>query len=273
MGAIAAIGLSARRTRAWVVGGLFFLVALTPTMGFVRYTSSLTANRSMYLPMLGLLLPLAWLLQRVWSANAQVVKASSGARAIVVVVTATLAMGSVVATRDYESHWRDSLTLLRYYLTQAPTDLKLLTRLGNEWIQRGNYPSAIDAFGEAVRLHPNWTENHLNLGRALFAVGEFQKAKLSFAAALEQTPNDWRAHMLMGSTLARQNQLEGALKEFRTAAQLSPTKAAAHFSIAEVLAQLGLADESVMEYQQTLRLDPQFGPAQRALNAISRERR
>jgi protein O-mannosyl-transferase len=268
-GVIAAIVLSARRTRAWVAGGLFFLIAISPTVGVIRYTSSIAANRSMYLPMLGLLLPLAWGLHHLWNANGRAVKVS-GVRLMVVVVGATLATGSVVVTRSYESHWHDSLTLLQYYLTQAPTDWKLHTRLGNEWIQRGNYPSAIAAFREAVSGNPKWTENHLNLGRALFTVGEYPEARQSFATALQQTPDDWRAHMLMGSTLARQNHLEAALKEFRTAAELAPTKAQAHFSVADMLVQRGELDGAVKEYQQTLRLDPGFGAAQRALDAISR---
>jgi len=43
-----------------VAGALFFLIAIAPTLGIIRYTSSVAANRSLYLPFFGLLLPLAW---------------------------------------------------------------------------------------------------------------------------------------------------------------------------------------------------------------------
>jgi Flp pilus assembly protein TadD len=268
---LAAIVLSARHTRAWVAGGLFFLVTILPTIGLIRYTSSVAANRSMYLPMVGVLLPLTWILNRFWNRGVGA-KRMSIVRAVVVVVVATLATGNAWATRKYESHWHDSVTLLQYYLTQTPNEWKLHTRLGNEWIQRGEYPSAIVEFSEAVRLNPRWTENQLNLGRALFTVGQYTEAKHAIAMALGQTPKDWRAHMLMGTTLTRQNDLDGALEEFRTAAALAPRMAVARYNIGNILAQLGKVDEAVEEYQQTLRLDPKYAAAQRALDTIADRR-
>jgi hypothetical protein len=270
-GMVAAIVLSVRRTRAWVAGGLFVLIAILPTLGIVRYTSSIAANRSMYLPMLGLLLPLAWGLNRLWNLNVSASRVLA-VRLILAGAGASLATGSVVATRSYEAHWRDSVTLLQYYLTQTPAEWKLHTRLGNEWIQLGNYPSAIAEFREAVYLNPHWAENSLNLGRALYTVGNYAEAKRAFAMALQKTPNDWRAHILMGSALRSQNDLEGALDEFRIAAQLAPTKAAPHYNIGSVLAQQGKVDEAIEAYQRTLRLDPRFGEAQKELNALGAKR-
>jgi tetratricopeptide (TPR) repeat protein len=270
-GILAAIALSLRRTRAWAVGGLFFLVAILPTLGIIRFTSSIAANRSMYLPMVGMLLPLHWELNRLWGSGIGRLK-KFGVRAIVVGLTATLAIGSVFATRRYESHWHDTLTLLRYYLTQQPNDVKLHTRLGNEWIQRGDYPSAIAEFREALRFNSSWAENWLNLGRASFTIGDYAEAKQAFATALQHTPNDWRAHMLMGTTLTRQKDLEGALVEFRSAVRLAPTMAVAHYNVAETLAQQGKSQEAADEYQQTLRLDPRFTGARRALDAMADEK-
>ena len=268
---LAAVVLSARHTRAWVAGGLFFLAIILPTLGLIRYTSSVAANRSMYLPMVGILLPLNWMLNRLWASGASAPRISS-VRVMVVGVAVLLATGSAWATQKYESHWQDSVTLLQYFLTQTPNEWKLHTRLGNEWIQRGDYPSAIAEFSEAVRLNPRWTENQLNLGRALFTVGQYAEAKHAIAMALRQTPKDWRAHMLMGTTLTRQNDLEGALEEFRTAAKLAPKVAVAHYNVGNVLFQQGKVDEAVEEYQQTLRLDPRHGPAQKALETISAKR-
>jgi Tfp pilus assembly protein PilF len=263
-----AVALSARRTRAWLVGGLFFLIALLPTLGIIRYTSSIAANRSMYLPMVGLLLALGWQLRRWWDRGAFGLKAPL-TRAIVVACVLGLATASALATRTYESHWSDSVTLLRYYISEAPNEWKFHTRLGNEWIVRRDYQSAIFEFRQAARLGKTWTENHLNLGRALFTVGQYSEAKESFATALQQTPKDWRAHVLMGTTLGRQEDPDGALREFRTAAELAPTAAAPHFNIANVLAGQGKLDEAAEAYRRTLRLDPRFVDAQRALDSIT----
>jgi Flp pilus assembly protein TadD len=265
---VAVLLLSARRTRAWLAGGLFFSIALLPTLGLIRFTSSLAANRSMYLPMVGLLLPLAWGLGRLWTTGFGVLQAAS-VRVLLVCVGATLALGTASATRRYETYWRDSLTLLHYYLTQTPNEWKLHTRLGNEWIQRGEHQLAIVEFREAARLNPRWGENHLNLGRALFTVGRIPEAKRAFAQALQETPNDWRAHMLMGTTLTQEKDLAGALEEFRTAAQLAPRQAAPHYDIARTLARQGKMDEAADEYRHTLRLAPMHRGAMSALAAIN----
>jgi Flp pilus assembly protein TadD len=274
LGLVAAIALSVQRTRAWLAGGLFFGIAILPTLGIVRFTSSMTSNRSMYLPLVGLLLPLTWQLNRWWDSGAFALKAT-GARAIVVGlgvgIYVGLAIGCALATRGYQAHWRDSVGLLQHYISQRPGEWKFHTRLGNEWIQRRLFPLAIVEFKEAARLNPAWPENHLNLGRASFTVGDLATAKQSFATALQQTPNDWRAHMLMGTTLVRQQDHDGALREFHAAAGLAPRAAQPHFNLAEVLAAQGRAAEAAEEYRQTLRLEPRFAEAQTALDRILAE--
>jgi tetratricopeptide (TPR) repeat protein len=267
VGVIAALALSVRRTRAWLAGGLFFFLMLLPTLGLIRYTSSIATNRSMYLPMVGLLLPLQWAFANLWQKSVGALKLST-VRVIAVCVGAVLATSSAYATRNYESHWQDTLTLLRYYLSQQPNDWRLHTRMGNEWIQRGDHRAAIGEFNEAIRLNRGWTENHLNAGRALFTLGDYAEAAQAFSVALEQTPNDWRAHMLMGMTRQRLGQLDGALLEFQTAAHLAPKAAAPHFNIATILGQQGKLDEAVAEYRETLRLEPRSTEARRALDVL-----
>jgi Tfp pilus assembly protein PilF len=265
---VAAAVLSTRWTRAWLAGSLFFVVAIVPTLGIFRYTSSVAANRSMYLPMVGLLLPINWEMNRLLSAVSGTLNAYR-LRALLAGLGATLVVGSTVILRDYESHWSDTLTLLRYYLSQAPHDWKLHTRMGDEWIRLGEYPSAIDEFRAAVHSDPTVTETHLNLGRGLFTAGEYAQAKEALAEALVTGPGDWRGHLLMGMTLDRQKDLEGALAEFQTASRLAPSRGLPHYHIANVLKRQGKRDEAAQEYRESLRLEPQFTDARKALDSLN----
>jgi len=265
-----AVVVSARRTRAWVVGGAFFVVALLPTLGIIRFTWSVTANRSVYFPMVGWLIPLTWQLSRLWQGDRPFDAAafrSAGAKVALVLVV-VLATAASVVTRRYEAHWRDSVALLEYYVSEKPEEGTFYTRLGNEWIVRRDYAKAIAAFEQAARFNPFWTENHLNLGRALFTVGRYAEAKPAFATALRQHPNDWRAHMLMGMTLERLEEPAGALLEFQRASELAPQAAQPHFNIANVLAGQGKLPEAAAEYRRTLRLEPRFTEARVALDQI-----
>lgn len=264
LGFVAAIVLSARRTRAWLCGGLFLVITVLPTLGIVRFTSSITANRSVYLPVVGLLLPLAWQLGRWWN-GAPGHKGTAAVRALLAAVLGTATFGAAAGTLRYESHWQTSVGLLQYYISQRPNDGRFYTRLGNEWIARRDYPSSIAAFEQAARLSPGWAENHLNLGRALFTVGDYPAAERAFTEALRQTPNDWRAHMLMGMTLEQRQDPNAALRAFRTAAQLAPRAAQPHFDIARILAAQGDRDGAAEEYRRALLLEPRFVGARRAL--------
>jgi protein O-mannosyl-transferase len=268
VGIAAAIAMSVRRSRAWLAGGLFFLIAIFPTLGIVRYTWSIAANRSLYLPMVGLLLALGWQSARCWEKGLFALTAAL-ARLVLIAVGVALALGCAWATRNYESHWRDSVTLLRYYISQQPNEGTFHTRLGNEWIAQRDYPAAITEFTAAARLTPMWTENHLNLGRALFTVGRYDEARPVFATALQQTPNDWRAHMLMGMTLERQGNAAGAFEEYQTAAHLAPKAAQPHFNMASILGGQGKHEEAVAEYRKTLRLEPRHAEAKRALDVLA----
>lgn len=268
---IAAMAFSARRTRALLAGGLFFFIAISPALGIVRFTSSVVSNRFIYLPMVGLLLPLAWALSRLWNRHWGILNMFR-MRIVLIGVGVTLALACAGATRHYESQWHDSLKLLNYYLSQSPSDYKLHTRLGNEWVERGKIDLAVDEFTKAIQFNPGWAESHLNLGRALFTLGRFDEAQLAFSGALGLTPNDWRGHVLMGVTLAKLDNPEDGLKELAIAARIAPLAAEVHYNIAGILAQQGKRDEAVREYQKTLGLNPQFRQAQNALDSIAPQR-
>jgi hypothetical protein len=273
---LVAIGLSARRTRAWVGGVGFFLVALLPTIGIVRFTMSLTANRFVYFPMIGLLLPLAWGVGRLWNASIGVRRVLA-VRAVLCGMGALLIVGSIAVTRRYESHWRGwpgsdanadgTLNLLHYYVSQSPGDWRLHNQLGSEWMERGNYAAAIARYREAVRLHPSWAGCHINLGRALFMAGRYAEARVAFADALTRAPVYGLAHLMLGRTLLREDDLVGALREFRVAAHLNPNRVDARLQAAETLGRLGRVDEAIEEYQRILRIEPMNPRAHRALAA------
>src|SRR5262249_24961944 len=67
---ITALLISWRWTRSALVGWLLFFVAILPTMGGVGFTRVIAADRYLYLPSLGVLIALAWLLWRLWSGGA-----------------------------------------------------------------------------------------------------------------------------------------------------------------------------------------------------------
>ncbi len=68
---LAVVAASWRRTRALVVGSLFFVVAIAPTLGLVRYSWINVSDKYVYLPVVGLLLLVAAALSRIEKAPAE----------------------------------------------------------------------------------------------------------------------------------------------------------------------------------------------------------
>ena len=264
---VLALAFSARRTRAWLTGGLFFLLAIFPALGIIPFTSSIAANRFVYLPMVGLLLPINWALNRLWNMAVGTLQVST-MRMILTGVGVILALGCIGVTRAYIAPWQDTVTLFQYYLTQTPNEWKLHNRLGGEWLRRGQLDKALPECIETVRLNPGWTTGHLNLGRVYFFLGRFDDAQLSFAAALQLEPNNWQAHVLMAKALLNQDDLEGALKEFQAAGQINPLEPEIPYDIAEILVQQGKLADAVQHYQHALQLNPNYQEARSALDAI-----
>jgi protein O-mannosyl-transferase len=230
-----ALVFSARRARAWLTGALFFFLAISPALGVVRFTSSMAANRFMYLPMVGLLLPLTWVLNRLWLASPGRVR-SSALRATVVGVATTLVLGCLMASRGYIAHWKDTVGLLQYYLSETPNEWKLHNWLGGEWQRRGDTEAAISECIQTVRLNPGWAAGQLNLGRLMFKARRFDEAALALAEALRLEPKNWQAHVLMGRTMAMKDDFDSALRELRAAAAWDPSEPEIQQDIEAVLA-------------------------------------
>jgi len=64
---IPALLISLRWTRCLSASWLFFFIAIFPTLGLIRFHPMIAADRHMYLPVIGFLLPAGWLFSRLWT--------------------------------------------------------------------------------------------------------------------------------------------------------------------------------------------------------------
>ena len=121
--------LSLRWTRALAVGWLFFFLAILPTMGVVGFTIVIASDKYAYFPVLGFLLVLAAVLNRLWNRGQQ----TKVWRAGLVLGVGLLAGLEARATQRYLTQWQDSATLAKHMLDSRRTDLPCTTC----WAARG----------------------------------------------------------------------------------------------------------------------------------------
>jgi tetratricopeptide (TPR) repeat protein len=197
------------RKHPGAVGVLAGLILLIPSSS-VFPAADLSADRRMYLPMLGFAAAGGWLLTRARTATLA---------AVVVVALTGVSMGRTHVWMTEERLWREAvrrapekvrpkiqlsravpaaeaLELLAQARNLAPYDPEVAAETGKILLSEGQAEGALEEFGRALALDPRDARNFNNRGVALEALGQTAAARQDFERALEIDP---------GLTEARQN--------------------------------------------------------------------
>ena len=138
----------------------------------------------------------------------------------------------------------DNLGLCYYYQNQNQLAL-------------ANFQRAIDL--DRTAGHPSpWP--YLNIATAQQFLNQTSKAEANLREALRLDPDFSKAHFQLGTILEDEGRMEEALKEFRQAAQFDPSYPEPHMAMARVLHKLGQESAAREEVQAYLRLHPHSTP-------------
>ncbi len=267
---LAALAISLRWTRSVMTGWLFFFIAIFPTMGIVGFTVVIAADRFVYLPAVGLLLPLTYLLSRLWAPTPGVSQAAVR-RVTIVVVCLALAAAEAVLTRRYLAYWKDTGSLHRYTLAGAPDAAPLHSGLGCYLLDQEQFEKAADHFRRAIQLQPDDAVFHSNLGLALARQGKHDLAIAQYNMSLQIRPTA-RAHADLAHALDKRGRIDQAIAHYNEALRLNPSLATARSNLANILAQQHNSDLAIMHYNEAIRARPDYAEAYVNLGAELHER-
>jgi tetratricopeptide (TPR) repeat protein len=143
--------------------------------------------------------------------------------------------------------------------------LALPSHTAEEWFEIGlandtkpaTMPRAADAYRHAVDLAPDWVEAHLNLGTALFHLGEAAEARRCFEAAIELEPQSALTHFNLGCVFEKLGNRRGAIDHLEQAVRLSPSLADAHLNLAMLYDASGHKDRMTEHLNLYLKYEPQ----------------
>lgn len=137
-------------------GGFFFLASLPPVVGLIP-TSTLVADRYMFLPSVGFCLVLGWAFAAVHAA-----KKRTGIAAVVLLIVVVTFFSAI--SFDRIGDWKDYPTLMLSDIKHFPKRPKLYMLVGKHYFIEGDYKTAFQYFEKARNLNPAY-----NLDYALFA--------------------------------------------------------------------------------------------------------
>jgi tetratricopeptide (TPR) repeat protein len=129
----------------------------------------------------------------------------------------------------------------------------------------------VASYQQALRLNPDYSEVHNNLGVALAEQGRLTEAVASCQRALRLKPDYAEAHSNLGVALAKQGRLTEAVASQQQALRLKPEFPEALNCLAGAFRQQGKLTEAVASYQQALRLKPEYAEAHSNLGVALEE--
>jgi protein O-mannosyl-transferase len=241
-----------------LVGWLWFLGTLVPTIGVIQVGGNGWSDRYLYLPLIGLALTVASLAEWAVDAVGERRLSPAGRRAPAAVATAWIAVLAVLAWRQVAT-WRDTGALAAASVAVSPTSAEAWNMLAVHQAGTGKVQAAEESFGNAITLaaSPIRRADHVaNLGKLLLDLGRDADAARVFRAAIKAVPRHGAGRRGLGVALTRLGAADRAEEVFRELVADDPRDAVAWVGLGNAVYRLGRADEAVASYSSALAIDP-----------------
>jgi tetratricopeptide (TPR) repeat protein len=118
----------------------------------------------------------------------------------------------------------------------------------------GDLDGAVEAFEQAVRLHPNSPIARRELAAAYVSAGRSDDAFAELAAALLVDPANVGVLTAVGQHYVDTDRPEEAITVLRLAVERNPNQAEAHYALAIALSRVGRADEAARQFERFERI-------------------
>ena len=247
-----------RLGRGPLSGALFFVVTLSPVLGFVDHSYmryAFVADRYQYLAGIGVVVVVigsaAYGVRRL---SSMWQKGALGIAAMVLVVLGTL-------TWQQASIYRDEETFNRHIIALNPQARNAHRHLGNTLYKQGRYEEALDAYRVAAKLRPNYAKVHANLGMTLNELERFEEAETRLRHAIALDPKTKGRYYYLGNALYGQGRYEEAVDAYRVVAEQHPDDATIHSVLGTALSELGRFEEAETHLRRALALNPSHAKA------------
>jgi tetratricopeptide (TPR) repeat protein len=241
-----------------LVGWLWFLGTLMPTIGLVQVGAQSMADRYMYIPSIGLFILI------IWSVN-DLIRFHPPLRNVCLFMgTVALAL-CLITTSVQISYWRNTMTLFTHAINVTGDNSVAYYCLGTAYLEAGDRPDALALFKKSVEIEPDYYPAQYDFGRMLLADGDYHGALSHFDSAKNLAGRNAKLESDMGQLLLGSGRNTESLAYLRTAAQLEPDSPENHYYLGLALQNIAHDNEAILEYSNALRLQPDYSDARYGL--------
>jgi len=245
------------------VGWFWYLGMMVPVIGFVQVGGQGMADRYTYLPLIGPVIALVWLVSEKWKLK-KIFKPrgnrdhpayrsqtsepprgglhleGTGPRALQKVIL-TLSAGTVlialaVTTRHQLCFWKNTDSLCRHTIevTGENPRAEYVLALGLE--HQGNIPQAMVHYRNAMTSQPAVKEAFYAMGRLFGQQGQWDQAEQTYLAMLGNNPNNFESHLGLVAALSHLGRNSEAEVHLKAALETCPNSPDALNNLAWTLA-------------------------------------
>jgi hypothetical protein len=207
-----------RKFPAIVWGVLFFFLTLLPVSNFLFAAGFLKAERILYIPSIGLIIAMAFILLKLieWQPG------KIPAMVLLAVFTMFFAGRTWIRAGD----WRNNYTLAMATLKTSPNSPRFNNMMGLELRARKKNEEALIYFEKAVQCNPRHVPALVNLGTEYRNFQRYQEAAATLERALELDPNTMATYVNLMSVYRSMENYDKNLWVAEKALQRYPQTAA-----------------------------------------------
>lgn len=257
--AISAVVLCYGRKRPYLITGWgWYVIMLLPVIGLVQVGEQALADRFTYLPQIGIVLAITWI---VADAIAGVRQLRRFVAFIAVAVAVALAWCAYHQTR----HWRNSESISLRALAVTENNDLVHNNLGSVWQKSGRIDDAIREYQAALKITPESPLARNNLGSAFFEQGKVAEAIQEFRRVLSYHPQSFTGHFNLASALLKSGRVTEAIGEYEKALAIQPEFAQGHLALGQALMRAERVDDAIAQFKISVQLQPRHAYARNSL--------
>lgn len=240
-----------------IFGMLFYTITILPVLQIVPVGRAITADRFAYLPLLGLLLVLSYLLHLLYENTLK----SHAVKKVLLGLIAVLVIGLAYLTRNQSMIWESSMTLYSDMVKKFPENSVGYNNRGTLYLKENKYNEAESDFTNALKYNSSYAAAYNNMGLLMNGRTKYDNAIEYFNKAVELNNNYAEAYFNMGLTYFNKNEVDKAIEHYKKAISIDPGFAVAYNNLGKAYGLKEQNQEAIINFGKAIELDPEYSTA------------
>jgi tetratricopeptide (TPR) repeat protein len=270
--AVAASVLAWRGDRRPLVAIAWVVIAFLPASNLLVPTGQLLAERTLYLPSVGVALLVAWATNAVYG-WARGVGGTFVAQLATGVPLAAVAIGALLVTYPEVLPWQTNYTLFLHGIEQAPRASRPWQLMGDLYANKGDHTKAIKYLEHAHSLEPANDNIVYFYAEQLHAIGAYEGELALLRDAAKENPSSEQTWVMYLVALGTRRGPDSVLAELARVPAHDSTSLNWHAVMkGEAFYNKDMPDSSIATYREALKQQPHSGNLHYLLANMLRQR-